>query len=40
MIIKNNGYHGMFAWELSGDTDDYELVSSMYENKWDWTFKY
>ena len=28
-IVKKNGYQGVFAWEVSGDTDSYELVSAM-----------
>jgi chitinase len=28
-VVRTNGYGGIFAWELSGDTDDYELLKTM-----------
>ena len=27
--MQQNGYQGVFAWELSGDTDNYELLDAM-----------
>ena len=31
-IANKNGFQGVFSWELSGDTDDFELTEAM--NKW------
>ena len=28
-MVLDGGYEGVFAWELSGDTDDFELVNAM-----------
>ena len=28
-VVKSNGYEGVFAWEISGDTNNYELVNAM-----------
>lgn len=28
-IVQNNGYLGLFAWELTGDTKEYELLKAM-----------
>jgi len=28
-MVLEGGYEGVFAWELSGDTDDFELVNAM-----------
>ena len=36
-IVKDNNYEGVFAWELSGDSSDYELTNAMNEDvnrKW------
>jgi len=31
-MVKSNGYQGTFAWEISGDTDDFELLKAMDSN--------
>jgi len=31
--VQNLGLGGIFAWELTGDTDDYELLSAMNNGK-------
>jgi GH18 family chitinase len=28
-LIKNNGFGGLFSWEMSGDADDFELTAAM-----------
>jgi len=28
-LIEENRYMGIFAWELTGDTKDYELLNAM-----------
>ena len=28
-IVKQQGLGGIFAWELTGDTDDHELLNAM-----------
>jgi hypothetical protein len=31
--MKKGGYNGVFAWEISSDTDDYELLKAMNQGK-------
>jgi GH18 family chitinase len=28
-MVVNNGYEGVFSWEMSGDSDDFELTTAM-----------
>ena len=28
-LANKKGYEGVFAWELTGDTDDFELLRAM-----------
>jgi len=39
-MVLDGGYEGVFAWELSGDTDDFELVTAMAGTPTDYTGDY
>lgn len=35
-LIEENRYMGIFAWELTGDTKDYELLNAMNGKNSNW----